>query len=80
MVPILIRYLKLWNPHSPRKMITSLKFSKISVVPQDQVKSGSSEHYNPEVPDFNGYISVGPVTYPFLSHSLFQNTNRHYTV
>jgi hypothetical protein len=61
-------------------MNTSLKFSKISVVPQDQVKPGSSKFYNPEVPNFNRYIPVEPVNYPFLSYSHSHISIQPYTV
>ena len=34
------------------------------------VKPGSSGFWNPEVPDFNSYITIWPVTYPFTPYSL----------
>ena len=34
------------------------------------MKPGSSGFLNPEVPDFNRYITIQPVTYPFTPHSL----------
>ena len=43
---------------------------------QNQVKSegfGETRKFrflNPEVPDFNSYITIWPVTYPFTPHSL----------
>ena len=34
------------------------------------VKPGSSGFWNPEVPDFNSYITIWPVTYSFTPYSL----------
>ena len=54
-----------WNLLSSRANTLKIKSSQRGLV-----KPGSSGFWNPEVPDFNNYITIWPVTYPFTPHSL----------
>ena len=60
----------LWISKKLELTFISDKFSNIKSWPRGNVKPGSSGFLNPEVPDFNRYITIQPVTYPFTSHSL----------
>ena len=54
-----------WNLLLSRANTLKIKSSQRGLV-----KPGSSGFWNPEVPDFNSYITIWPVTYPFTPHSL----------
>ena len=54
-----------WNLLSSRANTLKIKSSQRGLV-----KPGSSGFWNPEVPDFNSYITIWSVTYPFTPYSL----------
>jgi len=54
-----------WNLLLSRANTLKIKSSQ-----RGYVKPGSSGFWNPEVPDFNNYISIWPVTYSFTPYSL----------
>ena len=46
------------------------KYTQNQVKSERDCESQKFRFWNPEVPDFNSYITIWPVTYPFTPHSL----------
>jgi len=46
------------------------KYTQNQVKSERDCESRKFRFWNPEVPDFNSYITIWPVTYPFTPHSL----------